>query len=301
VRPLALPPNVLPHFYAGGARLAAFRGLTLDSDHMPEEWIGSVTTAFGEEEKGLSRLADGTLLRDAIADDQEAYLGPGRTHPGLLVKLLDAGERLPVHFHPGREFARAHLGSEYGKTEAWIILEAEPGATVHVGFTREVSDEELRGGAALLDALNEIPVAPGDALFVPAGVPHALGAGILLVELQEPTDFSLMLEWEGFPLSAEQAHLGLGFDRALEALERRPLEPQRLTPEASASFFRAERLTGAFDAGFSILVVTDGEGVLATEGGDLEVARGATVLLPHAAGAGELRGAAEAIRCRPPA
>jgi mannose-6-phosphate isomerase len=301
VKPLALPPNVLRHFYAGGARLAAFRGLTLDSDHMPEEWIGSVTTAFGDGERGLSRLADGTFLRDAIAADPEAYLGPGRTEPGLLVKLLDAGERLPVHFHPGREFAREHLRSEYGKTEAWIILDAEPGATVHVGFTREVSDQELRGGAALLAAMHEVPVAPGDALFVPAGVPHALGAGILLVELQEPSDFSIMLEWEGFELSAEQAHLGLGFERALEALERRPAEPQPLTPEASAPYFRAERLTGAFDAGFSILVVVAGAGVLATEGGELEVARGMTLLLPHAAGAGELRGQVEAIRCRPPA
>jgi mannose-6-phosphate isomerase len=105
VRPLLLPPNVLRHFYAGGDRIARLRGLTLESDHMPEEWIGAVNTAFGHEERGLSRLEDGTLLRDAIAADPETFLGPGRTEPGLLVKLLDAGQRLPVHFHPDRAFA----------------------------------------------------------------------------------------------------------------------------------------------------------------------------------------------------
>ena len=111
MRPQVLPPNVLRHFYAGGARLAAFRGLELESDHMPEEWLGAVNTAFGHAERGLSRLEDGTLVRDAIAADPEAYLGAehvGRygADPALLVKLLDAGQRLPVHVHPDRAFAR---------------------------------------------------------------------------------------------------------------------------------------------------------------------------------------------------
>ncbi|HEX5782582.1 MAG TPA: hypothetical protein VFX80_11705, partial [Solirubrobacteraceae bacterium] len=59
-------------------------------------------------------LEDGTFVRDAVAADPEAWLGPGRDHPGLLVKLLDAGQRLPVHFHPDRTFAREALGSEFG-------------------------------------------------------------------------------------------------------------------------------------------------------------------------------------------
>src|SRR5687767_11037634 len=75
VRPHVLPPNVLRHFYAGGARIAALRGLELQSDRMPEEWIGAVNTAFGSQDRGLSRLEDGRLVRDAIAADPEAYLG----------------------------------------------------------------------------------------------------------------------------------------------------------------------------------------------------------------------------------
>jgi mannose-6-phosphate isomerase len=325
MRPQVLPPNVLHHFYAGGARLAALRGLELPSDRMPEEWIGAVNAAFGEDERGLSRFQDGTLVRDAVAADPEAYLGADHVarhgvDPGLLVKLLDAGQRLPVHFHPRRAFARAALGSRHGKTEAWIVIDAEPRASVHVGFSRAVEPDEVRAwmraqdAAAMLGAMNELPVAAGDAVFVPAGTPHAIGAGILIVELQEPTDFSVLLEWDGFGLREDQGHLNLGWDRALEALDRSPWDNDRvaalrgpangaarLLPEAADPYFRAERLRGgaSLDPGFSILVGLAGAGTLATEAAELPFARGAAVLVPHAAGAGELRGDVEAIRCRP--
>jgi mannose-6-phosphate isomerase len=309
VKPQVLPPNVLRHFYAGGERIARLRGLTLESDHMPEEWLGAVTTTF-DGTRGLGRLSDGTLVRDAIAADPAAWLGPGLDEPGLLVKLLDAGQRLPVHFHPGREFAREALGSPYGKTEAWLIVEAEPGAAVWVGWTRDVGLDEVRAwmreqdAAAMLTTMHELPVAAGDAIYVPAGTAHAIGEGILMVEVQEPTDFSVLLEWDGFQLSEDEGHLGLGFDRALQALDRRAAPPPATTlaPESEA-FFRAERLTGgdALDPGFSVLVVLAGTGTLATEGGELAVARGTVVLLPYGAGAGELRGDVQLLRARPPA
>ena len=73
MKPHVLPPNVLRHFYAGGARIAALRGIELDSDHMPEEWLGAASTTFGDDVRGLSRLEDGTFVRDAIAAEM-AYL-----------------------------------------------------------------------------------------------------------------------------------------------------------------------------------------------------------------------------------
>ena len=76
MKPQLLPPNVLRHFYAGGARIAALRGLELESDHMPEEWIGAANTTFGDDARGLSRLADGTLVRDAIAADPRGLPRP---------------------------------------------------------------------------------------------------------------------------------------------------------------------------------------------------------------------------------
>jgi mannose-6-phosphate isomerase len=325
VKPQVLPPNVLRHFYAGGARIAALRGVELESDHMPEEWLGAVNTTFGSDDRGLSRLEDGTLVRDAIAAAPDAWLGPDHVRrfgadPSLLVKLLDAGQRLPVHFHPGRAFARDSLGVPHGKTEAWIIVDAEPGATVHVGFSRPVELDEVRDwmraqdSRAMLGAMHEIPVAAGDAIFVPAGTPHAIGAGILLVELQEPTDLSVVLEWNGFELSEDDGHLGLGWDRALEALDRTAWNTDRLAglrtrgpdgagllPRAADPYFRAERLTSgnSFDPGFSVLVGIAGRGTLATDGGEVPFGRGSAVLVPYACRGGVLRGDVEALRARP--
>ncbi len=164
--------------------------------------------------------------------------------------------------------------------------------------------------AAMLSSMHELEVAPGDVVFVPAGTPHAIGAGILMVELQEPTDLSVLLEWDGFELSEDEGHLDLGWDRALEALDRSGWSEDRAhalrgprLPDDADPYFRAERLRGgdALDPGFSILVGLAGSGTLVTEGGELALARGDAVLLPHGAGAGELRGDLEVLRARPPA
>jgi mannose-6-phosphate isomerase len=323
--PVKLPPNPIRHFYRGGPAIAKLRGFDLESDHSPEEWIGSATTLFGESEKGLSRLPDGTLVRDALAQDPEAWLGADHaarfgSSPALLVKLLDAGERLPVHHHPDGAFAREHLDLAFGKTEAWIVLAAEPGTQVHVGWRDGVADDALRAWIdsqdhdALLGALNPLDVRTGDTIFVPAGVPHAIGAGVLIAELQEPTDLSVLLEWDGFGIETEQqATLGLGWDTALQSVERGARDPTplrgpradgavcELLPPAASGFFTAQRIAPAgacahVAAGFAVVLVLDGAGTLA----GLDVARGDAVLLPHAAGRTLADGDFVAIACRPP-
>lgn len=80
------------------------------------------------------------------ADIDRLRRRPRRADPGVLVKLLDAGQRLPLHVHPDRRFATAHLASPYGKTEAWVILSDRPDAYVHLGFARDVSADELTAG-----------------------------------------------------------------------------------------------------------------------------------------------------------
>ncbi len=76
------------------------------------------------------------MLAEAIDADPRWWRGPERADTGVLVKLLDAGQRLPMHVHPDRRFATAHLASPYGKTEAWVIVSARPDAYVHLGFAR---------------------------------------------------------------------------------------------------------------------------------------------------------------------
>jgi mannose-6-phosphate isomerase len=113
--PVALPPNRIGRFYRGGALLESFRGLSSSADaNEPEDWVGSVTSVWqpsGSTDAGLSRLPDGRTLRSLVGDT------------GVLVKLLDAAERLPIHCHPTRPFAQRVLDSAYGKAEAWIVLE----------------------------------------------------------------------------------------------------------------------------------------------------------------------------------
>jgi mannose-6-phosphate isomerase len=323
MKPFALGANQLRRFYRGGASIAAFRGLPGD-DAGPEDWVASTTAVHGDGDVGLSRLADGTLLRDLIAADPDAFLGP--THVaaygsdlGVLVKLLDAGERLPLHLHPDDAFARAELGTRYGKTEAWIILEASPGAHVHVGFAREIGDDELTNLVAaqdvdaMVEAMNRLPVSAGDSIFVPAGLAHVIGEGIFLLELQEPSDLSLLLEWKGLMDEAE-AFLGLSRKLALTAVTRSRLsheELERMTsnrgaaffPSEADRFFRADRIEGesVLEPSFSILVVLDGSAML--DGASFEsvpLRRGSTVVVPFAAGSTCVTGTCAAIRCRPP-
>lgn len=325
MRPFLLPPNVLPRFYRGGPRLASFRGVPPGEIAGPEDWVGSATAAHGEADLGRTALEDGRLLADAVAADPEGFLGPAHADahggdPRLLVKLLDAGERLAVHFHPDDAFSRAHLSSRYGKTEAWVILDAEPGAEVRVGYAREIASAELAEWVAVQDveamiaAMRRLPVAAGDSIFVPAGVPHVIGEGILLLELQQPSDLSLMLEWKGVVPEAS-AFLGLPVELALSAVRRSALddgELARLTsrrgaalfPTEADAFFRADRLVGGAEVepAFAILVGVTGAGELVPEDGvPIPVRRGSTVLVPYAAGACRLEGGVEAIRARPPA
>lgn len=325
LRPIPLPANQPPaRFYRGGERIARFRGLPAAEPNTPEDWVASTTALFGETRTGLTSIG-GESLRDLVDADPVGWLGAA--HVGafgsdirLLVKLLDAGQRLPVHAHPDDAFA-GRFGHAHGKTEAWFIL--EPG-TVHLGFVRDVSREELgrlveaQDAGSLLELLHALRVEAGDAVFVPPGLPHAIGDGVFLVEVQQPEDLSILLEWEGFAIDGRaDGHLGIGFAAALDAIDRRGwtdaeidalLSPRstdaRALVPAADPFFRIERASAGqrpeIAAGFAVLVVLGGEGTLRSEAGELTLRRGATVLLPHAAGDQLLTGTLSGVVCRPP-
>jgi mannose-6-phosphate isomerase len=315
---VALPANQPDTFYRGAGRIAAFRSTPALPDR-PEDWVASTTSRFGLAPAGLTTLPDGRLLADAVAADPARWLGPGRTDAGILVKLLDAGQRLPLHVHPDRRFAHEHLASPYGKTEAWVVVSAEPDAEVNLGFARDVSADELAGWVrdqdvdAMLAATNRVPVRAGDGLLCPAGVPHAIGAGILVVEVQEPTDFSVLLEYAGFGLDGPvEGHLRLGYDLALACVDRSAWDADRLAglrgtagrvlPPAADPFFRVDRVTAParLAAGFGVVVVTDGAGELSGAHDRLAVRRGDTLVVPYAAGPLDLTGDGTVLHLTPP-
>jgi mannose-6-phosphate isomerase len=312
VRPQRLTSARVYRFYRGGALLESMHGGEARDGDFPEDWIGSLTQAINpgrhEPEAGLSRLADGRLLRDAVAEDPVAWLGTahvkrfGSDTTGLLVKLLDPAERLPVHAHPSRPFASRHLDSRFGKTEAWFIVDTREGeGEVWVGLREDVAPDTYRGWIdrqdteALLGSLHRVPVRAGDLVYVPAGVPHAIGGGLLIAELQEASDFSILCEWKGFPIRPEDSHLGLGWDAALDALRLDATEPVReLPPEASAFFFADEHAAAA--GRFAVLLVLSGRGRIAGE----SARRGDAFAVPAAARPFEVEGDLRVLRCLGP-
>jgi mannose-6-phosphate isomerase len=329
--PSKLPSNQFDHFYRGGDRIGKLRNGP-GGPMRPEEWIGSVTTRFGESHTGLSRLIDGSMLCDAIEVEPVAWLGEWHVErygssTEILVKLLDPDQRLPVHYHPDQEFAREKLHLNHGKTEAWIILEAPAGAWVGLGFSEPMQKSDIAAmvsahdSVGLLNRLVFTEVSTGDAVFVPAGVPHAIESGIFVLELQEPTDLSILLEWDGFAVDGDvDGHLNLGFDTALDALRLSPLSaaersqyftgfdvaaliPHSIFHSVADPFFRAEYLPGRGErvaAGFGIFLCLSGAGEIDFDASDsLAVDAGDAVVIPHCAGEFVVTGCSGIIS-RPP-
>jgi mannose-6-phosphate isomerase len=167
-------------------------------------------------EKVWGRMRDGIKLGEIWAPA-----------PPLLLKFIFSSEKLSVQVHPGDDYARAHENS-LGKTECWIILDAEPGARLAVGLKREMSSDELRAaiqGKTIEDDLGWIEVERGDFIFVPWGTVHAIGAGVTLCEVQEDSDITYRLYDYGRP---REMHL----EKGLKVIRHHPaagkLSPVRL-------------------------------------------------------------------------
>jgi mannose-6-phosphate isomerase len=310
MEPVRVDPVPVRRSYRGGAALAAFHGRDAPDGDRPEEWLGS-TTASSKPERdgvgaGLCRLPDGRLLADAIAADPEPWLGAAHVErfgpdPRVLVKLLDAGERLTVQAHPGDDLARAALGAAFGKSEAWLVLGTrEPGPLVHVGFREDRSRADLlelvrrQDVPALLAALNAVPARAGDVHHVPAGVVHAVGAGVLLLELEEPSDLTFHLEWRG-RVDERRAHLGLGWERTVAALEVAARDPAPGLPPAARRSFWVDTVPDA-PGRFAALLVTAGEGAVNGQ----PARRGDVFLLPAALRELRVDGGLRVARCLGP-
>ena len=179
MQPIVLGPNMPAMFYRGDGRIDRLRGTSRARG--PARGLDRVGHGAVRQPRptGMTRLPDGTLLSGGGRQRPGGLAGRGRTWPrygtdtGLLVKLLDAGQRLPVHVHPDRSFAAEHLARPHGKTEAWVVLEADPDAAVYLGFSRDVGAAELAGWArdqdveAMLAVTNRVPVARGRHRAVP--------------------------------------------------------------------------------------------------------------------------------------
>jgi mannose-6-phosphate isomerase len=331
-RPLPLQPTPVRYLIPGGSLLREYLGgLAVEEDRdrrISQRWIAStIGSSLGDGEEGMSRLSaelGGMLLRELLAAAPEEFMGAAHAaehgaEPGFLFKLLNSRDRLLVQVHPDREKAQKHFGSHYGKTEAWHVLAVEPGAVAWAGFTPGVTREGFmqsileEDAEKILGCLHEFSLKPGDTLFIPAGLPHAIGGGSLVMEIQEPTDITLRAERRrpgGERLPEGFLHAGRGMEVLLdcftfETFEREEarkkifLERHMLSggPGWRESALLSHEVTPYFalheiriEAGarcvrhndpFTVILVLSGEGVLEADGQQIACAKGTEIFMPH--------------------
>ena len=320
-RPVFFRPNRVYRVYLGGQGIARFCNLPPEEDDfVPEEWIASAVKAinpryFGPRD-GVA-VVEGTDLffDDALRDYPQLLLGERRYD--CLVKYLDSAIRLPMQVHPTREFARRHFGSPYGKTEAWLVLATRPGAKIYFGFNQpitkqQLSDLEERSETErdiMRTILGEVEAKVGDVYIINAGLIHAIGAGCTILEVQEPTDFTIQPErWCGdYHISYNEEYIGLDKSTALDcfdyglvgekALRGAKIAPRVLCDEGGVRVetligyddtpcFGANRITLAKGAAYrpaygpSVWIVLDGEGSIAGEEYLRDIKKGDYFFLP---------------------
>jgi mannose-6-phosphate isomerase len=319
--PIFFERNRVFRVYRGGKLFHEFFGDPPEDGFYPEEWVASTVKALNKEPKseleGISRVKDSGLpFTTLMAQSRELLVG-WRQGFELLVKLLDSAIRLPVQAHPDKAFARRHFGSPHGKTEMWLVLATRENARIYFGFKEGVKRSDLAAAteasetdpAALPSLLNELPASPGDVYLIPARMAHAIGAGCLILEVQEPTDFTIQPEaWCGdYRLSAEEMYHGLDRETALDcfdftdliggraiaagrkqprcSLELPGVAAEHLlsyqdTPDFAVNRYRLHGGTHGLAGGPAVYVVTGGEGSLRRSGYSRAVHRGDYFFLP---------------------
>jgi mannose-6-phosphate isomerase len=352
---LGLPPNRVRRNYPGGRTLDAIEGNPSPADSaFAEDWIASATRSSAADatcpNEGISIVLAGHERVDfasVLAGDPDYYLGSAHAAkfgpvPQVLVKYLDSGTRLHFQVHPTRNFARRHLGVTSGKTEAYHILDVRPDLPeppyIYAGFQHPPSSTELKRMIERQELVNleacfeKIRVQSGDTFLIPGGTPHALGAGIFTVEIQEPTDLVVRYEFEraGITLPESARFMGRDLDFALRVfnLERVTREdvdrrlrclPRRLRswgdhswqdeligPDKTECFgIKKVRLGGVVEKAeksFSIVFVTEGTVTVEAVGHAQIFHQFEKFFVP--AGIGKLRliptAAAELLECFPP-
>ena len=332
--PIFFKSNRVRRIYTGGKLFSSFFGDSSADGYFPEEWVCSSTKALNEgstdPKEGVSLTESGDYFDDLLENQKEQLIGD-RDELGILVKILDSSIRLPIQAHPDVPFSQAHFNSNHGKAESWVILETREDACIYFGFKEEISKEDfdkalLGGEKAFLPLLRRIPVNPGDVFFIPAKAVHAIGAGCLLLETQEPTDFTIQPEEKcgDYTLSENEMYIGLSREDALECFDmtiagEKAEKASRRTPkiidgvqhlitEEDTPFFSVNRyfLDNSASApltGPAVYVITEGEGELYYDAYHRFLKKGDYFFMPYSAnGRFKLRSEKkmQAIVCLPP-
>lgn len=222
----------------GGEKLIREYGISSPNTPLAEAWVlsahsdGDSRISFSEGElcsKG-KESSEGESFAEYLKCHPEAVGSFGKAFPFFptLIKLIDAKKALSIQVHPDDSFALSREG-QYGKTEMWIVLDREEGAFLYFGFQKDYSEEEIRRAIEeenFPSLLCKVMVEPGDVFFIPAGTVHAIGAGILLAEVQQNSNLTYRVYDYGRK-DAQGNTRELHVEKALEVMDRKQLSSYR--------------------------------------------------------------------------
>ncbi len=284
----------------GGTRLLRQWNKTSTAARIGESW--ELTVREREASVVMNGSLRGHTLRELITAYPDAILGetsmPGGAFP-LLVKLIDASDRLSVQVHPDDDYA-ARVEHDHGKTELWYILEADMGAEILCGLCDGVTTEDYAVAVARGDyesLLKHQRVRAGEVYFIPSGLPHAIGRGILLAEIQQNSDLTYRI-YDYDRRQADGTRRALQVERALEVI--RPFtaaelaslryanlqEPPSSSLLADCAYFRVEKVGREGKTSLSSsrhmrhLLCVGGRGELHCEECHFPIQKGDSYLLP---------------------
>lgn len=297
---------VTKHIIWGGERLSRDYGMGENGEKIAEAW--ELTCRGDGDNEIISGKYTGRLLSEFVRENPQA-LGTkqkGDRFP-LLIKLIDAEADLSIQVHPDDEYALSHT-DDMGKTEMWYIVDAKPGAKLIYGLKRKYTRDELKTAIAagtLESLMNYVEVKSGETYFIPAGLVHAIGAGILIAEIQQNSNITYRVydynrrQPDG---SLRQLHI----EPALDVIER--FDPEAVKVEktgdviASCKYFevRAIALDGEKtvcegEESFLHLMITDGECEIICAGEKISTKKGGSVFVAAASGNVTLKGNATVI------
>lgn len=298
--PLKFEP-ILKDKIWGGNKLKTLFGKPTETNKLGESW--ELSGYEGDE----SVVSNGILAGNNLTELIEVYMGDlvgdkvydefGLSFP-LLFKLIDANDYLSIQVHPGDEVA-AERHNSFGKTEMWYVIDAEPNSELIIGFNKDCTHEEYLAalaGGQVEDLLQKVPVKPGDVFFIPAGLVHAIGKGVVVAEIQQSSDVTYRI-YDYKRTDAQGNERELHTDLALDVIDftasinpktEYQISANAIVPLVSCNYFTTNliqfdrpltRNYGNLDT-FVAYMCLNGSFVIETKGEKTVVNQGETVLIP---------------------